>query len=162
MSSPEKSIAPVPESVARFLKARRIAVTGVSRSGKLPANAIYRRLLASGYDAIPVNPAANSVEGAACYPDLGAIPGKIDGVIVASHPDVSLQLVRQCADLGVKNVWFHRSFGSGSVSDAAVEECGKRGIPCLVGGCPLMYCGPVDPFHRFMRWWLRLRHRIPA
>jgi len=152
----------VPKAVSEFLGGKRFAVAGVSRSRKLPANAIYRRLRASGYDAIPVNPSATSVEGVTCYPDLGSIPGPVDGVIVATHPDVSLQLVRQCADVGVKNVWFHRSFGSGSVSDAAVKECGKRGISCLVGGCPLMYCGPVDPFHRFMRWWLCLQRRVPG
>lgn len=152
----------VPKAVSEFLGGKRFAVAGVSRSGNLPANAIFRRLRDSGYDAIPVNPSATSVEDVPCYPDLGSIPGKVDGVIVATHPDVSLQLVRQCADVGVKNVWFHRSFGSGSVSDAAVEECGKLGISCLVGGCPLMYCGPVDPFHRLMRWWLGLRRRIPG
>lgn len=152
----------LPEAVAEFLRGRRIAVAGVSRSGKMPANAIYRRLRASGYDAIPVNPSATSVEGVSCYPDLGSIPGPVDGVIVATHPDVSLQLVRQCAELGVKQVWFHRPFGSGSVSNAAVEECRTRGISCLVGGCPLMYCGPVDPFHRLMRWWLRLQRRVPG
>jgi predicted CoA-binding protein len=153
---------PLPEPVAEFLRGKRFAVAGVSRSGKLPANAIYRRLRDSGYDAIPVNPSATSVEGVPCYPDLGSIPGPVDGVIVATHPDVSLQLVRQCAELGVKQVWFHRSFGDGSVSLAAVEECRTRGISCLVGGCPLMYCGPVDPFHRLMRWWLRLRRRVPG
>jgi hypothetical protein len=153
---------PVSKPVSDFLSGKRFAVTGVSRSGNLPSNAIYRRLLASGYEAIPVNPAATSVEGVPCYPDLGSIPGRVDGVIVASHPDVSLQLVRQCADLGVKNVWFHRAFGDGSVSLAAVEECRTRGISCLLGGCPLMYCGPVDPVHRLMRWWLRLRHRVPG
>ena len=152
----------VPEPVAEFLRGKRLAVAGVSRSGKLPANAIYRRLRASGYDAIPVNPSASSVEGVPCYPDLGAIPGAVDGVIVATHPDVSLLLVRQCAELGVQHVWFHRSFGGGSVSHAAVEECRTRGISCLVGGCPLMYCGPVDPFHRLMRWWLRLQRRVPG
>ncbi len=152
----------VPEPVAEFLKGKHIAVAGVSRSAKLPANAIYRRLRAAGHDAIPVNPSAASVEGATCYPDLASIPGPVDGVIVATHPDVALQIVHQCARLGVKNVWFHRSFGDGSVSLAAVEECGRRGISCLVGGCPLMYCGPVDPFHRLMRWWLRLRRRVPG
>lgn len=152
----------VPEPVAEFLRGKRIAVAGVSRSGKLPANAIYRRLRAAGYDAIPVNPSAASVEGVRCYPDLASIPGPVDGVIVATHPDVALQIVHQCARLGVKNVWFHRSFGDGSVSLAAVEECRMRGISCLVGGCPLMYCGPVDPFHRLMRWWLRLRRRVPG
>ena len=68
----------------------------------------------------------------------------------------------QSAGRGVKQVWFHRSFGGGSVSDAAVRECEARGISCLVGGCPLMYCEPVDPFHRCMRWWLRLGRRVPG
>jgi predicted CoA-binding protein len=152
----------IPEAVAAFLRGKRIAVAGVSRSGKLPANAIYRRLRDTGYEAIPVNPSAASVEGAACFPDLASIPGSVDGVVVATHPGVSLTLVRQCAEKGVKQVWFHRSFGAGSVSDAAVAECRARGITCLVGGCPLMYCGRVDPFHRGMRWWLRLRGRIPV
>jgi hypothetical protein len=31
----------------------------------------------------------------------------------------------------------------------------------VVGGCPLMYCGPVDPFHRCMRAWLGWRGRVP-
>ena len=152
----------LPKPVAEFLRGKRFAVAGVSRNPRQAANAIYHRLVAGGYDAIPVNPGAATVEGVRCYPDLGSIPGPVDGVIVATHPDVSLQVVRQCAELGVKQVWFHRSFGSGSVSLAAVEECRTRGISCLVGGCPLMYCGPVDSFHRFMRWWLRLRRRVPG
>jgi len=36
------------------------------------------------------------------------------------------------------------------------------GVEPIEGGCPLMYCQPVDPGHRFFRWWLRLRHRIPG
>ena len=152
----------VPQAVAEFLRSRRIAVAGVSRNPRQAANAIYRRLRAGGYDVVPVNPGAAMVEGVACYPDLGSIPGAVDGVIVATHPDVSVQVVRQCAERGVKQVWFHRSFGRGSVSDSAVEECRARGISCLVGGCPLMYCAPVDPFHRCMRWWLRLKRRVPG
>ena len=38
----------------------------------------------------------------------------------------------------------------------------QRGIACLVGGCPLVYCGSVDPSHRLMRWRLRLRRRVPG
>ena len=152
----------VPEPVAEFLRGKRIAVAGVSRDPHQAANAIFRKLRGAGYEAIPVNPGAATVEGVPCYPDLGSIPGPVDGVIVVTHADVSIQVVRQCAERGVKHVWFHRSFGGGSVSHAAVDECKARGISCLVGGCPLMYCEPVDPFHRCMRWWLRLRGRVPG
>ena len=153
---------PMPASVAEFLKGTRIAVAGVSRSRTQPANAIFRKLRDAGYEAIPVNPATATAEGVECHPDLASIPGAVDGVIVATHPTVSLRIVRQCADQGINKVWFHRSIGGGSVSDAAVQACKTYGISCIVGGCPLMYCAPVDPFHRCARWWLGLQGRVPV
>jgi predicted CoA-binding protein len=152
----------VPEPVAEFLRGKRIAVAGVSREAGQAANAVYRRLRDSGYEALPVNPKASEVEGVRCYPDLGSIPGPLDGVVVATHPDVAIELVRQCSERGVPRVWFHRSFGQGSVSEEAVRECEARGVQCIVGGCPLMYCAPVDFGHRCMRWWLRRQGRVPG
>ena len=152
----------LPEQVIEFLRGKRIAVAGVSRHPGQAANAVYRKLRESGYEVFPLNPNAAEAEGARCYPDLASVPGRIDGVLVAAHPRVSLDLVRQCAERGVGQVWFHRSFGAGSVSEDAVRECKARGIACIVGGCPLMYCEPVDFAHRCMRWWLRRQGRIPA
>jgi hypothetical protein len=70
--------------------------------------------------------------------------------------------VGQCVERNVPQVWFHPSFGEGSVSLAAVRECRGRGIKCIVGGCPMMYCEPVDFGHRCMRWLLRLGGRVPG
>lgn len=151
----------IPASIAEFLKARRIAVTGVSRGGKLPANAIYRRLKECGYEVVPVNPKTTEVEGVTCYPDVSAVPGELDGVMVASPPDSGVEIARQCAARGIRRVWFHRSFGGGSVSDDAVRECRARGIEPVVGGCPMMFCGNVDVGHRCFRWFLQLRGRVP-
>jgi predicted CoA-binding protein len=153
---------PMPEPVADFLRGKRIAVAGVSRQPNQAANAVYRKLRDCGYEVFPVNPNASEVEGGRCYPDLGSIPGLIDGVVVATHPKISADLVRQCAEKGINRIWFHRSFGDGSVSEAAIRECEARGLQCIVGGCPLMYCEPVDAGHRCFRWWLRMRRRIPG
>lgn len=155
-------MARVPEPVVKFLEGRRFAVAGVSRDSAQPANAVYRKLRDFGREVVPINPNATEVEGVHCYPDLGAVPTPIDGVVIATHPDVSLELVRQCAAHGVGHVWFHRSFGEGSASPEAVQECEARGIHCIVGGCPLMYCDPVDFGHRCMRWWLRRKGRVPG
>jgi predicted CoA-binding protein len=107
----------IPASVSEFLAGRRLGVTGVSRDRRHFANAIYRKLLASGHEVFPVNPRASEVEGVRCYSDVSAIDGPLDGVVIASPPAASLALVRQCADRGVRRVWFHRSFGDGSVFD---------------------------------------------
>jgi predicted CoA-binding protein len=152
----------MPAPVAEFLRGKRIAVAGVSREPRHAANVIYRKLRDCRYEAFPINPNASEVEGVRCYPDLGSVPGPIDGIVVATRPDVAIELVRQSSERGVRRIWFHRSFGQGSVADAAVRECQALGLQCIVGGCPLMYCEPVDFGHRCMRWWLRWLGRVPG
>ena len=150
-------MARVPESVARFLQGKRLAVAGVSRHADVAANAVFKKLRDCGYEVFPVNPNAEVVEGVKCCPNVVSIPGNIDGVVIATHPRVSASIVGQCKERGVKRVWFHRSFGEGSVSEDAIRECGRLGMECIVGGCPLMFCDPVDVGHRCMRWWLHCR-----
>lgn len=153
---------PIPASIDQFLQARRIAVAGVSRDPRQPANAIFRRLRDSGHDVVPVNPNAAALEGSACYPDLTSIPGTVDALMMASHPAAGTALVRDAASRGVRAVWFHRSVGDGSVSTEAVAEAERLGMQVIVGGCPLMYCEPVDPFHRCLCAVLRWTGRVPS
>jgi predicted CoA-binding protein len=152
----------MPQAVADFLAVKRIAVAGVSRDRRQPANAIFRRLRETGHEVVPVNPKTAEVEGARCYPSLGAVPETIDAVMIVTPPDAAADVVRQAAERGVTQVWFHRSFGEGSVSPEALVACNVRGIEPIVGGCPLMYCGNVDVGHRCFRWWLGLRGRVPS
>jgi predicted CoA-binding protein len=151
-----------PDAVDQFLSGRRFAVAGVSRTSGQAANSIFRKLTQAGYDVVPINPRASEVEGVTCYPSVAAVPGPLDGVVVATAPAAADDVVRQCAAHDVRRVWFHRSFGTGSVSDEAVRTCHQQGIACIVGGCPLMFCEPVDVGHRCMRWWLSRRGRIPV
>jgi predicted CoA-binding protein len=99
-------MATVPEPIAEFLGGKRIAVAGVSRTAAQAANAIYRKLRDAGFETLPVNPNATTVEGVKCYPDLAAIPGTIDGVVVATRPEVAIELVRQCSERGVRPLMY--------------------------------------------------------
>jgi uncharacterized protein len=155
-------MARMPSRVAAFLSGKRFTVAGVSRDPNQAANAIFRKLRGSGFEVFPVNPNASEVESERCYPNLASVPGVIDGVVIATHPRNALDIVRQCGESEVRRVWFHRAFGEGSVSPDAVHECSSRGIECIVGGCPLMYCEPVDLPHRCVRWVLRLGRRVPG
>ena len=155
-------MARMPSIVAEFLSGKRFAVAGVSRQPQQAANAIFRKLRTSGFEVVPVNPNATEVEGVRCYPDLASVPGVIDAVVVATHRNRALDVVNQCCERNVRQVWFHPSFGAGSVSPEAVHECGARGIRCIVGGCPLMYCEPVELPHRCMRWLLRFGGSVPG
>jgi hypothetical protein len=67
----------VPEPIAEFLRGKRIAVAGVTRDAGQPANAIYRKLRDSGYEALPINPNAAEIEGARCSPGLASAVGAV-------------------------------------------------------------------------------------
>lgn len=156
------SMVPIAEAAADFLTARRIAVTGVSREpGSHGGNAVMSGLRRRGFSVIPVNPNAHDVEGTACYPNLAAIPGGVDAVVIATRPEQAAATVRECADLGIKKVWLHRSIGGGSVSEDAVQVGRENGITVIDGGCPLMFGPDADRAHRLMRGFCRLTGAVP-
>lgn len=144
------------EAAQEFLAQKRIAVAGVSRQGDAAANAIFKKLRQTGHQVFPVNPNATEVEGVHCYPNLTAIPGGVDGVVLAAPPSTAVSLVRECGALGIKRVWMHRSFGQGSVDDEAVRLCAELGLSVIPGSCPMMFCEPVDVAHKCLRWFLQV------
>lgn len=152
----------IPKNVAEFLSRKVMAVAGVSRDPNQPANAIFRKLKASGYTVYAVNPKAGEVEGVKAYPDIASLPEKAEAAVIVTPPSASAEAVRQCLAAGIDQIWLHRSFGEGSVSEEAVRECERSGVNCLVGGCPMMYCNPVDFGHKCMRWILNWQGKVPG
>lgn len=153
---------PTKDAAADFLAQRRIAVTGVSHAPKgHGSNAVYRRLRDRGYEVVAVNPNADEVEGDRCYHSLTEIPGGVDAVVVATHPDHAGATVRECDALGITRVWMHRGPGAGSVDDAAVAYGRERGMTVIDGGCPLMYGPTADIGHKVMRFVFTRTGNVP-
>jgi predicted CoA-binding protein len=152
----------VKEAAAEFLAKKRVAVTGVSRKPENHGgNFVYQRLRQRGYAVFAVNPNADQVEGDRCFHDLKSIPGGVDAVVIATRPDIAEATMRECADLGIKHVWMHRSFGSGSVSEAAAAWGREHGIRVIDGGCPLMFEPTADPGHKVLRLLFTLAGKVP-
>jgi len=150
---------PIDSQVHEFLSQRRIAVAGISRSGKDAGNAIYKKLKETGHEVFGVNPNAKEIDGEPCYPDLASIPGGVDGVIAVTTPVVTEKIVQDCVTLGIKHVWMHRSIGN-SVSVAGIETAKENNIKVIAGGCPMMFQERVDIGHKCMKWWFRFRGTI--
>ena len=143
------------QAASEFLANTRIAVTGVSRSPKdHGSNTIYRRLRDRGYDVFAVNPNADEVEGVTSYHDLESIPGGVEAVVIATAPDKADDTMRQCASLGITQVWMHHGPGPSSVSATATEYGREHGITVIDGGCPLMFAPTADVAHKVMRVFL--------
>jgi predicted CoA-binding protein len=139
-------------AASAFLAHNRVAVTGVSRTPETHgSNAIYRRLRDRGYQVFAVNPNAKQVEGDPAYPDLTSIPGGVEAVVIATRPEIAPETMRECAALGITNVWMHRGPDAGSVSAAATAYGREHGITVIDGGCPLMFGPTADLTHKVMR-----------
>src|SRR6476619_5844922 len=134
------------EAASEFLAKKRIAVTGVSRKPKEHgSNVVFKRLRDRGYEVFAVNPNTDNVEGAHSYHDLKSIPGGVDAVVIATAPDKAEDTMRECDELGIKQVWMHRGPGAGSVSSSATAFGREHGLTVIHGGCPCMF-GPTADF----------------
>ena len=135
--------------IDEFWALKRLAVVGVSRDPKHFSNVIWHELRERRYEAIPVNPNASEIDGKPCYRRVQDVVPPVDGVVVMTPPDVTDQVVRDCAEAGVTHVWMHRGMGGGrgAVSQTAVEYCESHGIDVVAGYCPYMFLPGTPFFH---------------
>ncbi len=152
------------EQTDNFLAQNRVAIVGVSR-GEGTGNAIFRKFRDAGYDVFPINPNATEVEGVKCYPNVKDVPGGVGSVLVVTSPDITEQVMQDCVEAGVSNVWMHHNklFGSAnsSVSEKAVQLGRENGINVIPGACPMMYIKGADFGHKCMRWFLGATGGLP-
>jgi uncharacterized protein len=142
----------IKEAASEFLANKRVAVTGVSRHPKdHGANTVFKRLRDRGYEVFAVNPNADQVEGAPCYPDLKSIPGGVDAVVIGTRPSIADDTMRECVESGIHHVWMHRGPGAGSVSETATAYGREHGVTVIDGGCPCMFAPTADFGHKIMR-----------
>jgi predicted CoA-binding protein len=155
-------MASIKQAASEFLAGKRIAVTGVSRSpGDHGSNVVYKRLRDRGYEVFAVNPNTDEVEGDACFHDLKSIPGAIDAVVIGTSAEHAPSTIEECGELGITQVWMHRSVGAGSVSEAAAERGRELGITVIEGGCPLMFDPTADFGHKVMRVMFSMAGKVP-
>jgi uncharacterized protein len=144
--------------VQDFLAQKSIAVVGVSEKRDTGCNLAYTKFKDEGYKVYAVNPHITTFKGEPCYPDLKSIPQKPEAVFILTNPNVTEAVVRECVELGVKNVWMHCMLGTKpglgagmtSVSAEAVKLCKENGINVIPGACPNQFL-KADFGHGMMR-----------
>jgi acetyltransferase len=87
-----------------FFQPRRVAVIGATETAGSVGRAILWNLIATpfGGTVFPVNPKRSSVFGIKAYPDIGAVPEKVDLAIIVTPAPVVPAVIAGCADAGVK------------------------------------------------------------
>lgn len=130
-----------------FIASKRIAVVGMSRSGKKFGNMASKELKTKGYEIYPIHPEAQEIDGFVCYPNLKSLAGKVDGVWISIPPAKVPAVLDEAAQIGLKNIWLQQ----GAWSKDVQQTIDLLGLNVVTKKCILMYAPPVHSVHKFHR-----------
>jgi len=147
--------------VRDFLAQRRIAMIGVSRNPKDFSRMLFRDLCQRGYEMIAVNPTTREIENRPCFASLQEIQPVPEAALLMTGSTLTSQVVRDCAQAGIRHVWMYRAGGQGAVNEEAVQFCRENGIRLVEGHCPYMFLPHAALFHRFHGFMLKMFGRYP-
>jgi len=133
--------------IEQFVSSKRIAVVGMSRSGKKFGNMAAKELKAKGYEIYPVHPEAVEIDGFTCSPNLQSLTGKIDGVWISIPPKNVSPVLEEAAQIGLKNIWLQQGAWSAEVQ----QTIDQLNLPVVSKKCIMMYAPPVKSVHKFHR-----------
>jgi len=121
-----------PETIQRILdECRTIAVVGLSSQPWRPSNSVSDYMRRNGYRVIPVNPNETSVFGETSYPDLFAVPQKIELVDIFRRSDEAGKAVDQAIAVGAKAVWLQE----GVIDRDAAQRAVDAGLLVVMDRC---------------------------
>jgi predicted CoA-binding protein len=115
----------------------RIALVGASENPGRPAFGVMEALLAIGYDVVPVNPAASTVQGLPCYRtvvDAVRATGPVGIVDVFRRPGACEEHARDAVAAGARCLWLQL----GIASAAAGRVAHAAGLGVVMDRCTLI------------------------
>jgi hypothetical protein len=149
------------EDINEFLATKRLAIVGASRDSNHFSRALFRELLAQGYDVVPVNPQATEIEGRRCFARLADITPPMEAALLMTPAATIDHALRECAGAAVKRVWIIDAGRGDEVHERAMEFCRKHGLVVIKGYCPFMFLPKPAWFHRAHRFFMRIAGSYP-
>ena len=116
-----------------LLRAKTIAVVGLSDSPLRPSHGVSAYMQGQGYKIIPVNPTIAEALGEKSFASLLEVPGKIDLVNIFRRSEFVGPIVDQAIELKIPAVWMQEQV----INQAAAEKARKAGMFIAMDLCIL-------------------------
>ena len=113
---------------------RTVAVLGASSDRRKYGNRAVRAYRAEGFAVYPVNKHETTIEGLPVYRSILDIPVAVDRVTIYLPPEVTITVLEEIAQKGVREMFLN----PGSESSAVVARSEELGI------VPILACSIVD------------------
>lgn len=116
-----------------LISTKTIASVGLSSNPEKVSHSVGAYLQKQGYRVIPVNPTADEILGEKAYPNLEAVPEKIDVVQVFRRPEDVPPVVEDAIKVGAQVVWMQL----GIVNEEAAQTAREAGLQVVMDACML-------------------------
>ena len=123
----------MPNTREMLQNARTIAVVGLSNKRYRPSYGVSEYMQRNGYRIIPVNPGVDEVLGEKSYPNLDAVPERIDIVDVFRRPEMVPEIVEAAIRVGAQAVWMQE----GMIHEDAANRARSAGLAVVMDRCIL-------------------------
>lgn len=110
---------------------RTIAIVGLSNKKHRDSYATARYLQAAGYRIIPVNPRFEAILDERCYPNLGAIPERVDIVNCFARTDRITPIAEEAIAIGARMLWLQL----GIINEEAASRAVTAGLEVVMDRC---------------------------
>jgi predicted CoA-binding protein len=108
-------------NIDNMLELKTWAVVGATNNKEKFGYKIFKVMLEAGIKVYPINTGISEILGQKCYPTLKDLPIKPDAVDIVVPPKVGEQIVHECAELGIQNVWLQPGANAPQVIQAAKD-----------------------------------------
>ncbi len=133
------------------------AIAGVPRDPKKFGQVMFRDLRKKGIDVVPVNPAADTIDGVKCYRTINELPANIRGIIFMTPKEETHTVARNVIVHGIKDLWIQQ----GAESKETVAALEKEDVSLIHNHCIMMFWKP-DGIHSFHRFLKKISGGLPA
>ena len=116
---------------------KTIAVVGLSSEPQKASNMVASYLKDEGYRIIPVNPNVTEILSEKSYPELKAIPERIDLVDIFRPSGEVPEIVKQAIDIKAKAVWLQLRI----INFPAADQALAAGLSVVIDRCIKMEHG---------------------
>lgn len=120
-----------PDVIEAMLRARTIAVVGLSSDPAKPSYYVSRYMQEAGKRIVPVNPSVAAVLGEQSYASLHDLPEPPDVVNVFRLPKAIPGIVEEMMALGLKQLWVQQ----GIRNQEAAQTAEAYGIAVVMDRC---------------------------
>jgi uncharacterized protein len=143
--------------IDNFYKEKKIAIAGVSRNPKKFGYQVFNELVKKGYEILPINPKASSINDISCYPEIDSLPAGVESLLILTPKDQTDDILRKAINKGIKNIWVQQMSETSDTLKIA-EEYQKE---IIHHKCIFMFAEPVHSIHKFHRTMVKIFGGMP-